>query len=217
MSLAHDINRVVHITSGTLALVIGAFVLVSTKGGPFHRRWGKVFVALGLVNLVAAIIGLVAFQAQPALVAVTVAASYQYMSSLRSLALRHTGPTAIDALLTLAGIAACTLVLVKMGPGDPSWTPAIGYSTLGYALAVCGYDASRFLWRDTWRRVRLIDHGLKMTGFYFAMMSAGIGNLFPSYQPLSQVGPSALGSVVMIAIAIKSAMSSRPSRPLPSA
>ncbi len=41
-----------------------------------------------------------------------------------------------------------------------------------------------------------------MTGFYFAMASAGAGNLLRQYQPMSQVLPSLIGMVVMLLLAI---------------
>jgi hypothetical protein len=44
-----------------------------------------------------------------------------------------------------------------------------------------------------------------MTSAYFAMMSAGIGNVFRDWQPWSQVGPSVVGVLVIVAILISSA------------
>lgn len=53
---------------------------------------------------------------------------------------------------------------------------------------------------DELARARPLDHGLKMTGAYFALASAG--NLFRDLQPWSQVGPSILGFAVRIALAL---------------
>lgn len=90
-----------------------------------------------------------------------------------------------------------------MGSGTKSWTPAIGYSTLGFVCAVALYDLSRHFWRNAWlKHARSLDHGLKMTGAYFAMMSAGVGNVLRDLQPWSQVGPSMLGIFVMIGFTI---------------
>lgn len=70
------------------------------------------------------------------------------------------------------------------------------------SAAICG---------ATLKHSRPLDHGLKMTGAYFAMMSAGVGNIFRDLQPWSQVGPSAFGAIVMIMFAI--AFFSRPTGP----
>lgn len=197
----HDFNKLVHITAGALALGVGLVPLLTVKGGPLHRRFGRIMVWLGGVCLAAALVGVVLFNPPPALMAVFVAASYEYLSSLRALAARK-GLSAVDLLLAAAGLAACGWLCVTMGPGTKSWSPAIGYSTIGFTAALCVYDLSRFLWMPAWLKIRLLDHGLKMTCFYFAMASAGAGNLLWQYQPWSQVVPSMAGMAVVLLLAV---------------
>jgi hypothetical protein len=199
----HTVNVWTHIVAGGLALAVGAVPLVTPKGGPAHRRFGRLYAIIAAVSLGTALIGDVFFNPPPALVAATLAATYQYLSGLRALQLRVRGPGWADALLALAGLGACAVLFAVMGPGTPSWSPAIGYSTIGYIAAVSLYDLSRPLWRRVWlAHARPLDHGLKLTGAYFAMMSAGVGNVFRALQPWSQVGPSMLGMAVMVVLAI---------------
>ncbi len=199
----HVLNVWLHIAAGATALAVGAIPLLSAKGGRLHRTTGKVFVAIGAVVLGTALVGNVLYDPPAPLVAATMAAGYQYLSSLRALALRVRGPGWIDAILALAGLAGSVALLVYMGSGTKSWSPAIGYSTLGFTSAIALYDLSRHLWRDAWlSHARPLDHGLKMTGAYFAMMSAGVGNVFSDFQPWSQVGPSMLGVIVMIVLTV---------------
>jgi hypothetical protein len=198
----HPINVAIHIGAGALALAIGLAPLFSRKGSEAHRGFGRAFVAVGAVVLGTACIGNIFFDPPPPLIAATVAAGYQYVSSLRALALRESGPSWIDALIAMAGLAGAATLLVYMGSGTKSWSPAIGYSTLGFTAAIALYDLSRHFWRATWlKHARPLDHGLKMTGAYFAMMSAGVGNVFRDFQPWSQVGPSVLGVFAMAAVA----------------
>jgi len=151
------------------------------------------------VVLFCAVLAVVLFAPPAPLVAATLTAGYQYLSGLRSLALRRTGPRWPDVLLALLGLGLAALVVVQMGQGSRSWTPAIGYSTIGYLTVMGLYDLSRPLWVETWlRRARPLDHGVKMIGFYFAMLSAGAGNLLAQWQPLSQVLPSAIGMAFMV-------------------
>lgn len=209
----HLINVVFHVLSGSLALLAGVVPLVSRKGGRLHRRVGRVFVWIVAVTLGTAAVGDIFFGSPPALIAVSISAGYGYLSSLRALALRTRGPGWIDAGLALVGLAACAALWVYMGPGTTSWTPALGYSTIGYLAMLAIYDLSRHLWGTAWlAHARPLDHGLKMTGVYFALMSAGVGNLLPDWHPWTQVGPSILGVVVMIAIAIAYPLRTR-SRP----
>lgn len=198
----HVLNIWTHIAAGAAALGIGSIPLLTSKGGILHRRFGIAFVAIGAVLLVTALIGNVFFNPPAPLIAASLAAGYQFCSSLRALSLRGRGPTLIDASLALIGLGGCVALFVFMGPGTASWTPAIGYSTVGYVTVLAVYDLSRHLWWRTWIRLaRPLDHGLKMTGAYFAMMSAGVGNVLRDLQPWSQVGPSMLGVIIMIVLA----------------
>lgn len=199
----HEINVIAHVSAGAIALLIGLAPLLSAKGGARHRRFGRMFVILGAIVLATALVGVVFFDPLPPLIAASLAAGYQYLSSLRALSLKDRGPGVLDAMLALAALGGCAALYVFMGPGTPSWTPAIGYSTIGYIGAVAAYDLSRHVWSGAWRRhARPLDHGVKMTGAYFAMMSAGVGNIFRDAQPWSQVGPSAIGLLAIIVLAI---------------
>ncbi len=42
------------------------------------------------------------------------------------------GLGAIDLLLAATGLAVCGWLYVVMGPGTKAWSPAVGYSTIGY-------------------------------------------------------------------------------------
>ena len=195
---AHDANVALHILAGALGLLAGAVILAAPKGEKLHRRVGRVFAWIGGLALVTAAIGVVFFEPLPPLVSATLAFGYQYLSGLRALHLKAGGPGVVDALLALLGLCGCAALYFFMGPGTASWTPVIGYSAIGYTGSIALYDLSRHLWAGAWLKyVRRLDHGLKMTGAYFAMMSAGVGNVLRDMQPWSQIGPSALGVGVM--------------------
>jgi uncharacterized membrane protein len=198
---ANDINIAVHIGMGAAGLVCGLWPLLSSKGGRTHRRSGRVFVLMAGIVLTTAILADVFLVVPMALIAVTLAASYQYAGSLRSLALRNRSPSIVDTLLALAALAACAWIVLSKSSSTASWTPMIAYSTAGYLACIALYDLSRPFWANYWlRRIRPLDHGLKMTGCYFGMLSSGAGNVLKHAQPWSQVIPSSLGIVVMAAL-----------------
>ena len=200
---AHSLNILTHVATGALALGIGLIPLFSRKGGPLHRWSGRATAGLGAVVLSSAVLAVILFQPPAPLVAATLTAGYQYLSGLRTLSLTRRGPQWPDTLLSLLGLGLALLVAFQMGTGTASWTPAIGYTTVAYLMTMTTYDFSRSLWVGVWyRRVRPLDHGVKMIGFYFAMLSAGVGNLLADWQPLSQVLPSVLGMVAMIGFVI---------------
>lgn len=200
---AHTLNILTHVATGGLALLIGLIPLFSRKGGRLHRWSGRTTAGLGLVVLASAVLAVVLFKPPAPLVAATLTAGYQYLSGLRTLSLTRHGPRFPDTLLAIVGVGMALLIAFQMGQGNASWTPAIGYTTIIYLLIMTAYDLSRPFWVGVWyRRVRPLDHGVKMIGFYFAMLSAGAGNLLAEWQPLSQVLPSAIGMAVMLGFII---------------
>lgn len=203
MTDAHQLNIIAHVATGALALLVGLIPLFSRKGGPLHRWSGRATAGLGLVVLSCAVLAVILFTPPAPLVAATLTAGYQYLSGLRTLTLNRSGPRLPDTLLAMLGLGLALLVAIQMGSGSASWTPAIGYTTIGYLVTMTVYDLSRPLWVGVWyRRVRPLDHGVKMIGFYFAMLSAGAGNLLAEWQPLSQVLPSAMGMLAMIGFVV---------------
>lgn len=203
MADPHQINIVTHVAAGALALGVGLVPMFSRKGGPLHRWSGWATAGLGVLVLGSATLAVLLFNPPAPLAAATLSAGYQYLSGLRTLALTRRGPGLSDALLAIVGLELAGLIVFQMGQGSASWPPAIGYATVGFLSTIAIYDLSRFFWISTWyRHVRPMDHGVKMIGFYFAMMSAGAGNLLAEFQPLSQILPSAIGMVAMIGFVI---------------
>lgn len=199
----HALNVATHVTAGALGLLVGVMPMVSKKGGSWHRLFGQAFVPCASLALVTAAIGVMFFDPPAALVAVTLTAGYQFVGGLRSLHLRDRGPGLLDALLAVACLAGCAWLIVSMGSGTRSWSPAIGYGAAGFLSLVALYDLSRHAWPRTWlAHARPLDHGLKMTSAYFGMLSAGAGNVLRDYQPLSQVGPTILGLLVAALLAM---------------
>lgn len=195
-------NVLLHLGAGAVGLGIGLIPLLSTKGGRLHRRGGRVFVGFAAVVMATAIFGILAGTAPVALTAVTLTAGYEYFSGLRALALRDRGPGLVDAVCAILALALAAVLLWRGGPGSASWPPALAYGTLGFLATVAIYDLSRHAWPRIWsRRARPLDHGLKMTAVYFAMASAGAGNLLRQWQPWSQLLPSAIGMAAMLALA----------------
>ena len=199
----HGLNTGGHILAGTLALAVGLVPMFTRKGGVLHRQAGYVTVALGLIVLGSAVIANILFDPPAPLVAATLSAGYQYLSGMRAAYLKAGPLKPLDIALAVCGLALCGLLWANVAHGSASWSPQIGYSTLGYILVILIYDLSRTFWMSVWHRhVRLLDHGLKMIGFYFAMLSAGAGNLLAQWQPLSQLLPSMIGLVVMIGFGV---------------
>lgn len=204
MAPQHLANLAFHIAAGVIGLSIGLVPLIAKKGGRTHRQWGRIFVLFAGVVVTTAVLSDL-FSAPPAaLVAVTLSAGYQLVGGLRSLALRNcAGPNGWDAAAALGALALAASILLKGGPANASWTAPIEYATLGYVTALALYDLSRHAWAARWARsIRPIDHGLKMTGVWIAMASAGTGNLLHNAAPLNQILPPAINAAGLILMAV---------------
>jgi hypothetical protein len=196
-------NVAVHVAAGSLGLLVGVAAMVAAKGGDAHRRVGRVFVALSGVTLVTALVGVLLFSPPTALIAATLTAAYQWTASLRTLALTARGPGLLDTGLALAALVGCGWILVDMNAGTRSWSPAIGYATVGALALFACYDLSRPLWAARWlATVRPYDHGVKMLGAWSAMASAGMGNMARDWQPWSQIGPTIAGTGIAIVLCV---------------
>jgi len=194
------INIYTHVIVGGLLLVLGIVPIAFPKGGYWHKRIGRVYVSLYAVVLVTAIIGVIFFRSQPALMAITLAASYGYISGVRSLKIKSSGPQIIDNLIAIGAIIiGASMLIIMSRNGSASWSPIMGYSVIGITITHALYDLSRNFWVEMWtKKVWPIDHGYKMIGSYFALASAGSGNVIRDFQPWSQIAPSIIGTIISV-------------------
>jgi hypothetical protein len=216
MFTLHVLNTCAHVAAGSMALAAAAVPLLSRKGGRLHRIGGWAFAVPGALVVGSAALSVLVFPQPGPLVAATLSAAYQYMSGMRSLRRFRpgpNGPNGLDAAMAIFGLLCAAWIAALMGRGLGSWNPRIGYPTLGFSATIMIYDLSRHLWRTAWRRsVRPLDHGLKMTGASFAMLSAGLGNLLPHLKPWSSLGPSLVVLPVMALLTVSYLRGGRRSR-----
>ena len=195
----HGFNILAHVGAGVAGLAVGAVALLARKGGPTHRGYGRIFVAIAGLVLATAVAADVLLSPPAWLYPATLSMAYPYFGSLRALALKDQAPRALDAAAALVTLAISAALYASLA-GRPSGVPLV--APLGWVALIAIYDLSRPLYASIWAaRLRPLDHGLKMTSVFFAMASAGAGNLFRGFQPWSQVGPSFVGIVVMLVLA----------------
>jgi len=196
-----DANIALHVCAGAPALLLALIIVARPKGDARHRVTGRLFLALGCVVMLTALVGVLRPAVPGPLMAATLAASYQLVAGARTLAIRDRGPGGIDVLLAVAALAGILLLHRYLVDHSPSWSPALGIASLGYVGLLAVVDLSRSFWRRVWLRFWRLDHGLKLIGAATAMASAAAGNLLRDLQPWSQIVPSALGFGVLLGIA----------------
>ncbi|ALW85719.1 hypothetical protein AUC43_11845 [Hymenobacter sedentarius] len=197
MATLHQLNILVHIAFGTLALLVGLAPMLTAKGGPAHLRTGRWFLGLATVVLVTAVLGLAVFNFRPFLTVIVMLSVYQAYSGYRVLRTHATGPTLSDGVFSAVFLLGAGAFLVLLPRIALVWSPVVMYSTLGTLLAMTVYDLSRFGWLSRWRRgAWLYEHIWKMMSTYSALLSAFTGTVLGAYKPYSQFLPSVLGSAV---------------------
>jgi uncharacterized membrane protein len=170
--------RLLHIAAGFVALVVAPVAMLTVKGGPTHRRWGKVyFWTMAVVALTALLLAV--YRPVIFLALVAVFSFYAALSAYRVLFRKRPesgqGPRALDwaaALVTLTASAA----LVVLGIARPGatfqrlGTVAIVFGLLGLGLA--GKDIVRFVRPAANRNAWWFDHMGGMLGSYIAVVTA---------------------------------------------
>ena len=205
MSTINSLNVYLHITAGAVLLIIGLIPMFTKKGSPVHVKFGQNYKYLYVITLVTAIIGVIFFRSPPSLVLVTYGATYGYLSAIRAVTIKASGPVLLDNILAIAAILAglFLLTLMQRGSHTASFPAAMGYATAGLVMSYAVYDLSRNFWRKAWcDKAWAADHGIKMVSGYFALASAAAGNLLRDFQPWSQIGPSILGTLLAVILVI---------------
>jgi hypothetical protein len=196
--LAHA-NIAIHVTAGSLALLLGLFQLVTRKGGVRHARVGGLFVTLTWIVVTTAAAGLVLFRFRAFLAVLTLLVAYWTFSGIRAVRIRDSGPTRIDAIVSLLALSAAALFVVFLPRVRFPWVPLIIYSTLATLTAVALYDLVRFAFPRRWySSLWLYEHVVKIIGAHAAIVAAFSGTVLAAWQPYSQILPSAIWTALQI-------------------
>jgi uncharacterized membrane protein len=192
--------RLAHIAAGVIALVVAPVAMVTAKGGPTHRRWGKVyFWMMAAVAVTALALGL--HRPAPFLTLVAVFSFYGAFSGYRALyrkrPLEGQGAGRVDraAAAIMVAASAALLVLGALRPG-PQWerlaVVAMVFGVLGVALG--GRDLWRFARPPADRQRWWFDHMAGMLGSYIAAVTAfSVVNLDALPVTVRWLWPTALG------------------------
>jgi len=168
----------IHVLAGTVALLVAPGALLTVKGGPAHRRWGKIyFWAMTVVAVTA--LGVGYWRSRVFLVLVAVFSFYAALSGYRvlyrkrpELGQRATTFDWIAAVLTL--LASSALVVMGILRPSPTWqrlgVVAIVLGIVGLFLAV--RDILAFVRPPTDRNAWWYHHMTSMIASYIAVVTA---------------------------------------------
>lgn len=201
MEAIHQWNILIHITLGTIALGLGIYILVRTKGTARHKRLGKLFLILMSGILFTALIGSVLFNFRPFLFILTLTAFYTSYMGMRVLQLHGKRPLAWD--VSIMGVTLVLLLIyLFFEPNeqvDSKNTPVLIATIANLALNIL-FDLGKLVYPHQWlKRTVVQDHIVRMISSFSALLSAFSANVLPKYlMPYSQLIPSALCILLMI-------------------
>ena len=199
IEITHSINLVVHISAGSVALLLGIVALLTRKGGTTHRKIGNTFLFLLTFVIITGLIGVFIFGRNTFLLIITLLSAYYGFSGYRILQLKSNNPKPIDIVAPVICLLALAYFLYYFKGIGMIWSPVIIYSTVGTLISIIGYDFIRyFIPAKKYQRMWMYEHIYKMIGAFTALLAAFTGTVFESYQPYSQIMPSVLGVLLQI-------------------
>ncbi|MDH7447802.1 hypothetical protein [Aquimarina sp. 2201CG14-23] len=205
MEILHNSNILLHIITGSIALLLGLIALTSVKGDKVHNTSGKYFLKFISIVILTGLIGVFLFGRNTFLLIITVLSGYVSFSGYRVLLLKSNTPKAIDILFAIISLLTLTYFLYYFKSIGMIWSPIIIYSTVGALLFIITYDFMRYLIprkKYIKHRIWIYEHIYKMTSAFSALLAAFIGTVFEEYQPHSQYIPSALGMLIIFGFII---------------
>ncbi len=198
-TFSHQLNIIIHVTSGTAALFLGLLALISKKGRRVHKKSGLIFLVLIAIVILTALMGVFAFEANGFLIALTMLSGYQAFSGYRVLKSKSNKPKTLDILIALLTLSSGLYFLYYFDSIGMIWSPVIIYSTVGALFAMIAYDFLRYLIKaERYKKIWLYEHIYKMIAAFTALLAAFIGTVLPQYHPYSQFLPSIFGTLLAI-------------------
>lgn len=200
----HLSNIVLHVISGTIALILGFLILLKAKGTKLHIQSGYIFICCMVIVVITGAFGVIIFKRNLFLLLITVLAGYNTYSGFRILKEKSNRFYIKDMLVMLGALIITFVFIYYLRSIGFYWNPIVIYSGVGYLLLVVLYDIFRYLipesrYGNLWR----YEHSSKMISALGALLSAFVGTLLPDCKPYSQTLPSLFMTLMMIFFNIK--------------
>ncbi len=206
MDVLHQLNIIIHVSIGTLALLAGTWILIRRKGTNRHKKTGKIFTVLLSIVVITGLFGVFVFKRNLFLLVITALSGYLCFSGYRTLQLKSNTPRLLDIVVAVLTILTLAYSLYYLKSPRFFWAPVIIYSTLGALGFIIFYDFARYLIPARYyqrKQLWMPEHIYKMVSAYTALLAAFAGTVLDAYQPYSQILPSLFGFVLILFFIVK--------------
>jgi hypothetical protein len=206
---------VLHIVTGTAAVLVGLVALVAPKpvgkGARTHLRSGRLFLyAMLVVITTAALLTAVSFN--PYFAGLTAAATVAVFSGYRVLSRRRPDLDArqrarpLDWAVTLAVLAVGLFLTALAATGRVTQNLPVVYSLGAGSILYAAYDLYRFARPLAWpytENLWLYEHLVKMIGGYFGAVAAFSGSVLVFLPPpWRQLWATTLGQLLAVTLVV---------------
>ena len=209
----HNLNIIVHVATGGLAVALCLLILLRRKGDDAHRRAGRIALSIAGLSVAAALLGAFVFTGKYDLMGVSLLVAYHLWAGLRALRLQNRGRGWADlgpAVLMVAGGAA--LIVLYRTTDTFNWGPAQVYAAAGGMLFYGGWDVLRTRLPLRWRLwLNPAEHAFRMTSITGAFLSVAAATLLKSGSAYVPLGISAVFAVIAVFLAARYALGVMPS------
>lgn len=199
--LLHQTNILIHVVTGCITLLLGIWIMVTAKGTIRHRKAGRFFLITLSVVIFTSLAGVFLFNLSQFLFIISLISGYEAWSGYRVIKNKQTGPGVLDHLVSIIVLISGIVFHLYFRTSKPNWAPVIIYSTLVWLYTLCIYDLLRlFIKLNFLKKIYVYEHIIKVVGAFAAICSAFLGTVLPQYQPFSQLGPSAIGFILILGL-----------------
>lgn len=195
--MLHQLNIIIHVLAGIIAMGFGVAAYANYKGGAGHRRSGQYFLGFMAVVILTAVNGVLNFVDRPFLSVVTLQSAYLAWSGWRAVKRKAKPLNRGDLLLIIIASIFVVRFFWIMQSANIVWNQGVVWYLLLYLVAILSFDLLRYLKPKLVASPRfwIYDHLFRMTGAFTALVSAGVGTVMGDWGAWSQIVPASLGTL----------------------
>lgn len=197
--MLHQLNIVVHVVAGTIAIILGIIAIYKNRNVPLHRKVGTYFKYLLVIVVGTGFLGFLFFRQEPFFLMLTLIAGYVGYAGFRNIQLKENRAGNLDLVISLISLSITIWYGSYVINHRLVANPVLVYSTLGALVFVISYDLLKcFFLHERLKKWWLYEHIYKVISAFSAMLSAFAGNVLRDYHPYSQIGPSLICTLLII-------------------
>lgn len=197
--MLHQLNIIVHVVAGTIAIILGIIAILKNRIVPLHRKVGTYFKYLLVIVVGTGFLGFLFFRQEPFFLMLTLIAGYVGYAGFRNIQLKENRAGKLDLVISLISLSVTIWYGSYVIHHRLVANPVVVYSTLGALIFVISYDLLKYFFlHERLKKWWLYEHIYKVISAFSAMFSAFAGNVLRDYHPYSQIGPSLICTLLII-------------------